>query len=185
MIQNHQVYVAGIWGSTQLYYGILSGYVSAQMQRFRPGSILILNGCGLLKASLFWGALRARGAGALVSWDGDSLIPDEAVVGSRMVDDLASGMTVAGAVDDIQRAGLSISRPADLPAASFGYLGDGSLTLAGGSESPALAPTPGSVAAPIPTPTPASTVISPIRRHVCAWLSRWGHGLPHCAGNFP
>jgi hypothetical protein len=172
LVKEGSVLIGGVAGSSQLYYGILSGFVMLHEQQFPAGALLFVNGCTLLKGTAFWYALAARGAGAMISWSDDVAPVPAAVAGNLVVADLASHFSVADTVAQAPRQGYAFTNAEGGPA-HLGYLGDGSLTLwpeaaatptpspiAASGETPvgplALSPTVTPTASPTPTPMATS-----------------------------
>ncbi len=130
LIKEYSVLPVGVVGTNQMYYGIMSPYVDKYMGRFPAHSIMFINGCRMLKASIFWHSLAAKGLGSMVSWSEDALTADDTVAAEEFFGALLAEKSVADALNIVRAAGHGTSQPFDMPAATIGYLGDGSLTLA-------------------------------------------------------
>jgi|SRR5579884_1532917 len=152
-------------GTSQLYYGVLSHFFVAHESRFPPNALVFVNGCDLLEATVFWQALAYQGVGAMVSWDGLVEPGDAETSGNLLIANLTSGMSVSDAISAVLRVGAGTS-VVNGTTSRLGYLGNGNLTLAEGSE-PTPTPTPASTAAPSPTVAP--TVPAPHRSPATTW----------------
>ena len=129
LVKEGSLMSVSVAGSSQLYYGVLSQYIRLHGASFPAGALVVLNGCGMLRASLFWQALQQRGVQTLVSWDDEVLSDDAYAASSVLFNALASGATVDGGVQAVIAAGHGFSTPSGQGTAKFGYLGNGSLTL--------------------------------------------------------
>lgn len=150
LIQEGSVMTVEVAGTSQQYYGILSTYIRTHEDAFPRNTLVFVNGCGLLRGSLFWEALHAKGVRALVGWDQESMSRDESIAGGAFFGALAGGMTVADAVNAVRSQGYGTS-VVDGQTAQFGYVGDGTMTL------PEAIPPP--TPTPLPTATPAPTAV--------------------------
>lgn len=151
LIDERSVYVVGVVGSTQYYYGIMSGFIRNHVGQFPPHALLFLNGCSLLKSTLFWQALADRGAGAMIGWDEEGMAHDDSNAAVEFFGQMARGETVSQATDAVRAAGYGTSTsPGHI--AHFGFVGDGSLTLY--PDAPA---TPTATSTPTATPTATAT----------------------------
>lgn len=130
MIKEFSVMVVTVAGDNQLYYGVMSRFIQYHVGQFPAYSMMFINGCSMLGASLFWQALQSKGVSAMISWDHDALAGDDVQTADDFFGAMYSGKDIADAVAAVRADGLGISRPADQPVANFGYLGDGTLTLA-------------------------------------------------------
>lgn len=150
--------VVGVVGSANLYYGILSGYFRNHVDSLMPSSLFFLDGCSLLKATLLWQALQAKGAGAMVSWSEESLVQDDQTAGAVFFAAMEQHNTVGQAVDIVLQTGHGTSTVEGQPTAHFGYLGDGTLSLypPPPTETPAPTATPTATATVTPRPTPTA-----------------------------
>jgi hypothetical protein len=161
-IQDGSVITVGVSGSSQQYYGITSKFISAHEGTFPANALLFLNGCALLRATTFWQALHARGAGAMVSWDQNAASKDDYLSAAAFFNVMGTGSSVSGALSTVRASGYGSSSDNGVPA-TLGYVGDGSITLhtaaAGGSRNQAPPPTgtPVPVAMATQTPVPVAT----------------------------
>lgn len=129
LIKEFSVLVVGVVGTKQLYYGIMSRYIQYHVGRFPAHSLMFINGCSMLSASLFWKALASKGMGAMVSWDHDGLAVDDVPAGDDFFGAMYRGRDVTDALAAVRADGHGTSQPAGGPIAHIGYLGDGSITL--------------------------------------------------------
>lgn len=149
------VVVVGVAGSTQMYYAITSGFITAHAGQFRHNSLLFINGCSLLSTPDFGQALLARGAGVLVSWDQLGTSQDDFLSAAAFFNVMSQGMTVSAAIASLRAAGYGISHYQGATA-TLGSQGDGAITLAAAAQGPlptGPSATPTSTATPTPTPT--------------------------------
>src|SRR5207253_7934742 len=51
LIDERSVLVGGVAASSDLYYGILSSYITLHEQQFRAGALMFINGSTLLRAT--------------------------------------------------------------------------------------------------------------------------------------
>lgn len=160
LMKEYAVLKVGVSGTDNLYYGILSNYIKWYMGAFTPHAVLFLNGCTLLKASLIWQALQAKGVGALLSWDEKGATQDDVTVAGYAMGELTQGKSVADAVNATFQAGYGVSN-ANGVVAKFGYLGDGSLTLRDLLPEPTATTVPTATATPTPSPIPTRTISAP------------------------
>lgn len=151
LIDQGEVMVVGVQGSSNLYYGVLIPYITKEVGSFHPGSLLYLDTCSLLRAGPLWKALSAKGLATFVSWDNNSLLSDETRAATLFFDAMAQGITLAQSLSLVRAAGLDTS-VAEGITAHLGYRGDGNVTLA----SAGATPTP-TTATPLPTVTPQAT----------------------------
>lgn len=162
MIKEFSVLVVGVVGSSQLYYGIMSRFIQYHVGEFPAHSLMFINGCSMLGASLFWKALASKGMGAMVSWDHDALATDDVPASADFFAAMYGGKDVADAVAAVRADGHGVSRPSGGPVANFGFLGDGTITLqaaAGPTPTPTLVP-------PTATPVPTRRLIVRLRSRV-------------------
>lgn len=157
--------VTGVSGTSTEYYGIRAAWIQQELAgQFPPHSLLFLNGCSTLRASLLWQALQGRGLATFVSWDNLAVTGDDAPNADAFFQGLTSGQTVDQSMSALRARGLGISAWAGVPA-YLGYVGDGTLRLDGHSSLIATAtatatPIPTATTTPIPTPTPEPTASS-------------------------
>jgi hypothetical protein len=165
-LSDGSVVVSTVAGSTQPYYGITTRFILYHEAQFPANSLLFFNGCSLLSGTSFWQALASKGAGVMVSWDGESSVQDNFLAAAAFFGEMTQGMTVAGAISAEEAAGYGTSNVPGQPLAKLGYLGNGGITLQsaqgspGGSPSPSPTPTqtlPPATSTPQPTPTPRPT----------------------------
>ncbi len=150
MVKEFSVLIVGVAGSDQLYYGIMSRFVQYHVGQFPSHSIMFINGCSMLSASLFWKALANKGVGAMISWDHDALAMDDVSTADDFFSAMYRGKDIADAATAVRADGLGVSRPENQPVANFGYLGDGTITLATAARA-----TPTTTSTPVTgTPTP-------------------------------
>lgn len=164
LIKEFSVLVVGVVGSNQLYYGIMSRFIQYHVGEFPAHSMMFINGCSMLGASLFWKSLASKGMGALVSWDHDALAVDDVPAASDFFASMYGGRDIADAVAAVRADGHGVSRPAGEPVANFGYVGDGTITL-----KTAAGPTPIATSAPVsatPAPIHASKLSVTLRKLV-------------------
>lgn len=167
------VITVGVAGTSQQYYGITSKFIASHEGNFPTHSLLFLNGCALLRATIFWQALHVRGAAALVSWDQNAAAKDDFLSAAAFFNVMGRGQTVLDAISIVRAAGYGASSDNGVPA-TLGYIGDGSITLgiaAAGSNgtstpppvtntpSPALTATSMPVSAVTNTPEPPATAM--------------------------
>jgi len=151
------VVVVGVAGSTQMYYAITSGFITAHVGQFRHNSLLFINGCSLLSTPDFGQALLARGAGVLISWDQLGTSQDDFLSAAAFFNVMSQGMTVSAAIASLRAAGYGISHYQGATA-TLGLQGDGAITLAAAAQaplpaSPSATPTPPASLTPAPTAT--------------------------------
>lgn len=158
LVKDDSAMVVGVVGSANLYYGILSGYFRNHVDSLMPSSLFFLDGCSLLKATLLWQALQAKGAGAMVSWSEESMVQDDQTAGAVFFAAMEQHNTVGQAVDIVLQTGHGTSTVEGQPTAHFGYLGDGTLSLypPPPTETPAPTATPTATATVTPRPTPTA-----------------------------
>lgn len=155
------VVVVGVAGSTQMYYAITSGFITAHAGQFRHNSLLFINGCSLLSTPDFGQALLARGAGVLVSWDQLGTSQDDFLSAAAFFNVMSQGTTVSAAIASLRAAGYGISHYQGATA-TLGLQGDGTITLTTAAQGPlptSPSATPTSTATP--TTTPTATTASP------------------------
>jgi len=153
------VIVVGVAGSTQMYYAITSGFITAHVGQFRHNSVLFINGCSLLSTPDFGQALLAHGAGVLVSWDQLGTSQDDFLSAAAFFNVMSQGTTVSAAIAALRAAGYGISHYQGATA-TLGLQGDGAITLAAAAQAPP--PTaPSATPASTPTPTPTATTAPP------------------------
>jgi len=158
-VDEYSVLPTTVAGSSQLYYGILSRFITEHMSHFPAGSLVFVNGCDLLRASAVWQALAQQGVSAMVSWDGVVAPNDAETSGNLLLADLASGMPLGTAVSAVQETGYGISS-LNGATAHLGYLGAGSLMLGETVAETAATPT-----APVtPTAIPVPDIMPPAVR---------------------
>jgi hypothetical protein len=164
-LQDGSVITVGVAGTSQLYYGITSKFISAHEGTFPAKSLLFLNGCALLRATTFWQALQARGAATLISWDQNAAAKDDFLSAAAFFNVMGGGQTVSAAISTLRASGYGASSDNGVPA-TLGYVGDGSITLhtaaAGGNGNPTPTPvtsTPVLTATAIRTPAPVATTM--------------------------
>ena len=154
------VQAVGVWGSSTCYLAITPKFIEKLPDHFPPDSIVFLNGCTLLISHPFWVALANRGAGVMLSWNGDAINQDDAITAQDVFGELQSGLSVASAIDAVRAlgAGRSVFQG---KIATLGFAGDGGITLkrAAAAVPPAVPPTliPTDTPVPTKTPTPTST----------------------------
>ncbi|HEX6506986.1 MAG TPA: hypothetical protein VF221_05070 [Chloroflexota bacterium] len=162
LIQDGSVITVGVAGTSQQYYGITSHFISAHLAKFPADSLLFLNGCALLRASTFWGALQTRGVAAMVSWDQNAAAKDDYLSAAAFFNVMGSGQSVSGAISTLRAAGYGASSDNGVPA-TLGYVGDGSITLqragSGLTTPPTSTPVPTATTQPGPAATATSTPI--------------------------
>lgn len=166
-LDDHTVLIVGVAGSETKYYGVLSGYFTQHTGQFPPESLMVVNGCSMLRASLVWQALAAHNVRTMVSWDNEGRANDDVAAAQTFFQSMAGGKSVSDSVADVARSGFGTSI-VDGTVARFGYLGDGSLTL-----HDVLVP-PTSTPPPTPTIMPSSTALptasaSPIPHRPYTW----------------
>lgn len=165
-LSDGSVVAVGVAQSTNVYYAVTSRFFTAHVSPFPQHSILFLNGCQLLPATVFWSTLASRGVGAMISWSDDALPTDEFVSAATFFNFLGQGQTVAGALQSTLAAGFGKSTYNGVTA-TLGYRGDGTITLAlaaGGQGTPPTStprPTATSVPSPTRTRTPVPTGVVP------------------------
>jgi hypothetical protein len=154
LVKEGTAMIVAVSGSDTLYYGLKSGYFRQYEPAFAPGSLVFINGCSLLRATLFWDALSAHGLATFVSWDNPVAPPGDSTAAALVLASLSTGRTVDEAVADAVRAGYGWM-VTEGQKAILGYRGDGGLQLIPDTPSPTSTPTP--TASPTSTPTPEST----------------------------
>jgi hypothetical protein len=175
LVSDGSVLKVGVAGSSELYYGILSHFVTAHMSEFAPHSLIFLNGCMLLRGTVFWQALQAKGASVLLSWDNNGLAKDDTLAAGAFFGEMIHGKTVSDAVSTVLADGYGVST-SDQQTAKLGYVGDGSITLAALLPSPtptatltqAPTTTPTATPSPVPTSRPVPLAIRLIYHRVVA-----------------
>lgn len=163
LVNNGDVLVVGVSGSSQLYYAITSGYIQHEVGQFPSNSIFFANGCNLLDAPRFWSALNQKGVGVMVSWNFEATSQDNYLAGAAFFHEMAQGLDVAQAIQAEQAAGLGISVSQGVTA-KLGYLGDGTITLQRAASSPIVVAPTATIAPPTVTPTgvpPTPTATKP------------------------
>ncbi|GAC1445393.1 MAG: hypothetical protein NVSMB52_06370 [Chloroflexota bacterium] len=153
LIKEGSVYVVGVVGSTQYYYGILTGFIRNHEPPLPAHALWFLNGCSLLQSTLLWNALSNKGAGAMVGWDGEGTAPDDSAAAAEFFGNMIRGKSVAEAVAGVIAAGYGTSTSPGF-VAHFGFTGDGNLRLA--DHNPQTA-TPTLTPVPLPSNTPSAT----------------------------
>lgn len=158
-IQAGSLMVTGVSGTTTDYYGIRSAWIQQELDgQFPAHSLLYLDGCSALRATLLWQALQQRGVSTFVSWDNLAVTGDDGPSADAFFGGLTGGSTVDASLAALLAKGLGVSWWAGTQA-HLGYLGDGTLTLDGrSSQTPTPYPTATSTPAPNGTPTPPPTV---------------------------
>lgn len=151
-----QVVVAGDTTVTP-YLAIDTKFIQLHSGTFSPGSIMVVNGCSVMRATPFWTALHQKGLATLVGWDNEGLSLAEAQAARVLFNGLANGQTVADALDAVNAAGWG-QNDGGQGLARIEYAGAGNATLAGalsGIAPPTAVPT--STATPTATPTSVAT----------------------------
>jgi hypothetical protein len=166
LLDDRTVMVVGVVGTSQKYYGILSGYFMRHSSAFPAGSLWFVNGCSMLRASLVWNALAYRGVRAMVSWDNEAMANDDATAAQIFYQSLAAGRTVSQSLGDVFAAGHGRSL-VGVTTAQLGYLGDAGFTLHDVQFPPPPTSTapPTATSTPVPAAPPASPTPSPHLRH--------------------
>lgn len=164
-------------GDTKNFYDAVTGaYFTQHLGNFPNKSIMFIEGCGTLNASLFWRALQQRNVDALIGWDHDvpSVLSSE--TGAYVVSRLAAPLTVADSVAAATEQGLAVGIT-DKGTTKLGFLGDGldTLAAAAGEAPPTPIPTatsmPTSTSTPAATPLPTATstpippTVKPVKKH--------------------
>ncbi|HLJ67418.1 MAG TPA: hypothetical protein VKX16_08665 [Chloroflexota bacterium] len=161
------VVIAGVAGSSQLYYGITSSFIVTHVGRFPGNALLFINGCELLASNDFWQALAQQGAGVLISWDHLGSAQDDYLSAAVFFNQMTGGLSVAQAVAGTLAAGYGTSVYQGQKA-TLGFQGNGAVTLAeaagggsgGATGTPIPSPTvPPATTPPTNTPVPTSTPV--------------------------
>lgn len=180
-LDDHTVLIVGVVGSALKFYGVLSGFFRDHVSDFPRGSLVFVNGCSILRASLVWKALAARNVSTMVSWDNEAMQKDDTVASALFFDSMARGKTVQSSLADVYAAGHGRST-VDGTVASIGYLGaDVSLRDVLSPPSPTPIPTETSLPTSTPPPTPLPTIgPSPARSptHASTTWHHWPRPLP-------
>lgn len=155
-----QAFVAGDPSKT-LYNGVTGQFIAAHLDAFPDDSIIFLNGCSALSASVFWQDLAARNVATLISWDEKAQSVSNERAAELVMDRLALGDTVDKAVAEARLAGLGTTIIEGV-VAHLGYRGWGGDTLASAltgraSDTPTSTPTPTLMPTPTSTPVPTAT----------------------------
>lgn len=159
LILDHSVWKVGIVGSDAEYYGVLSSYIRQHLDTFPQRALVFINGCMLLRASLFWNALSDKGVAAMVSWDYDGMARDDSSSAVEFFGAMVRGASVAEAMDSVRAAGLGVSSYEGQPA-HMGFVGDASLRLRDQISQPPATPT--ETVRPTATPGPTDTAEAPL-----------------------
>lgn len=152
-------------GSSALYLAITSAFVQKHMNAFPNSSIVYLDGCDLLGATLFWGALQAKNVDDMITWDAHVFSLYSEQTAPFMFGRLNDGNTVQAALAATKTAGLADAL-GDTGPAHLGYDGDpantlpAALTRAQPKPQVTDTPTPTSTSLPTATPTP-----KPVKKH--------------------
>ncbi|HZU13727.1 MAG TPA: hypothetical protein VFB58_12880 [Chloroflexota bacterium] len=140
---------------TDAFYAITARFVSLHMGQFSHDSLIFVNGCALLPATAFWGALASKGAGVLISWSGDVAEYDDYLSAAALFNQMDSGASVQGAINTLLANGYGRSSSGGTTS-TIGFEGDGTITLArAAAGTPVTTPSP--TATPLPTATPSPT----------------------------
>jgi hypothetical protein len=184
-VQDGYLWDTEVAGLSEHVYGILDPFITQYENRFPDDSLLYLDGCMLLRATVTWQNLQAKNVGALVTWDDDSSFPDESRSAQTFFHAMALGMTVIDALQVVHQAGEDTS-VFNGKVAHLGYLGNGYITLQGHVQPPptstpppptatsapttaATAPLPTATATPSPTPTTSARLSLTVRlKHLVA-----------------
>lgn len=159
--------VTGVSGTSTEYYGIRAAWIHDELAgRFPQHSLVFLNGCSALRASLLWQALQERGVSTFVSWDNLAVTGDDGPNAEAFFAGMTAGQTVNESMAALRARGLGVSAWAGVPA-QLGYVGDGTLTLDGRSSlvptvTPTATPSPTATSTPIPTQTAGPTATAPV-----------------------
>ena len=156
-LNDGSVIPVGVAGSAQQYYGINSSFITRHEGAFPGGSLLFLNGCALLRSTIFWQALHSRGVSTLVSWDQNGAAKDDYLSAAAFFNVMGTGQAVAGTISTLRASGYGTSSDNGVPA-TLGYVGDGTVTLHSAAAAGGPGPTP-----PAATSTPVPTATSTAR----------------------
>lgn len=143
--------------NTNLYVAIRAPFFTKHVGMFPTDSVVFINGCAVLGATTFWGALHSRGDSALIGWDNEVYSFVNEAAASAVFDHFGAGQSVR---DDIKAAtdlGYGVSTVGD-KVSHLGYTGNGDLTLQ--EVLTQSAPTPTAASTPIPTATATATPTS-------------------------
>lgn len=169
-----QVMVAGD-SPTHLYDAITGSFIRLHVGAFSTGSIMFVNGCGVVNAPLFWQALADKNLSALIGWDNNVPATFNVQTGRDLMAHLWAGQDVGDAVRATTADGLGVTFTAETGDAHLGFLGEATASLPGArgsaaqsdsSPPPATTPpaTPTVTPSATPTATPTATP-SPVVRH--------------------
>lgn len=128
LIKDHSVWIVGVAGDSHLYYSILSPYITTFLGTFPAHALVFFNGCSLLKSTLLWQALAAKGVGVMVSWDDEVRIQDGTAAGAAFFQVMDGEATVSEAVTALRANARGVSL-ANGTISQLGYVGDGAVTL--------------------------------------------------------
>lgn len=155
LYNEHSVVQALSAGASELYVAVVSKFVDLHVGRFRDSSFFFLNGCDLLPATVFWGALSRKNLFTMISWDNHIDSQFAITSAAFMFNELGKGSSVGDAYAAAKAAGQATGPTDDGGTANLGFLGDGSVTLTRARDG---APAPvQATATPTATPTPAAT----------------------------
>lgn len=148
------------YGDQALYIAIKSQFILQHMGKFPVSSIIFLNGCELLGATVMWNAFHQQGVATMISWDNKVVNTLDEQAADFMFPRLARGETVASNVEAARAANLG-SSTFENAVAHLGYLGDGNNTFSNalqGVAPPTATPTITSTALPTSTATTVPTI---------------------------
>jgi hypothetical protein len=169
-------------GSSNLYLAITAEFIQKHVGTFAPSSLLYLDGCDVLHATVFSDALAAKGLDSMITWDSHVYSGTSQNAAQFMFGQLGSGASVSAALAAANAAGLG-SGLGDQGIAHLGYVGDGDDTLARAlahyTAPPTATPTPTDTPTPTPTDTPTATP-TPVAKKACPKNSSKKHGKCTC-----
>jgi hypothetical protein len=143
-----------------LYVAFQANLFTKHMNQFPDSSFLFMNGCSVLKSSIFTQAVLQRNVDTLMSWTEEAIDRDAESAADFILPKLGDGESVDSALSDTQAQLLDTSFTTDPTGATvvarLRYRGDGEdsfpKALAGATPTPTATPVP-----PTETPTPQPT----------------------------
>jgi hypothetical protein len=169
-------------GSNDLYLAITAEFIQKHVGTFAPSSLLYLDGCDVLHAQVFWGALEAKGVDTLITWDSHIYSGASQAAAQFMFGQLGNGESVSAALAAANSAGLG-SGLGDQGTAHLGFVGDGDDTLARALSHYAPTATPTPTDTPTPTATtadPPTSTPTPVVKKACPKNASRKHGKCTC-----
>lgn len=159
LFQDASVMQATVAGdpSMTLYLAVKSRFIQQHVGTWPDSSIVFINGCAVMNAPKFVGALQGRNVSSLVGWDNESFSSVDEAAASFIFQHLSQGQSVATAVNGAIGFGLGTS-VVNGKVAHLSFTGDGQNTLANALAEATPTPIPTATSTSTVTPTPTPTV---------------------------